>query len=195
MAEVAKGQVGLIYSNKVRGTTLYSIKLEDDDTWYRTQRDNPEDAGIEKGDYVTFEYTVKKNQSIVDMDTLKKVEAPRSRGGNKSGGSASSGSVSDSGVSLRELRTGLGFGREQAIKVTQMLLEHNALVLPSKTKVAERHDAVLGFIDNLSRQYFNEGFALTEADYEAALEYVSTKSGDDLLDLYEDGDDDAGGDD
>lgn len=192
MSNTVTGQVGLVYEKKVGRNTLYSIKLENDDNWYRTGKVKPD--GIDKDDFVEFEYEEKKGQKVVDLDTLKKVDPPRVSGSSASSGSGDNGGVvGTAGITLKDLRISIGYAREQAIKVTEMLLEHGALELPPKTKVADRHTAILGFITNLSREYFAEGVAINEDDYERALDYVSTTSGDDVLDLYGDGGDGAEG--
>lgn len=193
MSEKVTGQVGLVFEKKLGNNVLYSIKLENDDNWYRTGKIKPE--GIQKDDFVEFTYDIQRGQKAVNLSSLKKITPPRLDSGSATNGQTSGGGViGTDGITLKDLRISIGYAREQAIKVTDMLLSNEALVLPSaKTKVAERNTAVLGFIDNLTRQYFAEGVAISVADYEQAMEFAAANSADDPMDLY--GDDAETGDD
>ena len=55
----------------------------------------------------------------------------------------------------KDLRAGLGFAREQAIKVLGAMLEQDAIKLPSKA--ADKMDAYLDFLDMLTARFLEQG--------------------------------------
>lgn len=192
MADKVTGQIGVINPKKLnegtpRAVTLYSLKLENDDRWFRLGKESLEGV-VSRGDYVEFEFEVKKNQNVVDTSTVKKLDPPKaSSSGGTSGNTSAGGNPDDPGSWARkDLRVTMLSARNSAIEVTKILLEQNALVLPAKTQVAKRHEVILGFLDNLTAQYYMDALATQYEDYEKALEYVPTDSGEDLLDAYGD---------
>lgn len=186
----AEGQVALVYKKDMRGGPLYSIKLEDDDNWYRCNKTHPD---VEAGEYITFKYKDERGQKVVDLDSIEVLEEAaeekpkrgRGNGKSKSGGNSYGGSQSGT-PNLKDMRITLLSARNSAIEVVKMALEHNALVLPAKTKVGERHTALIGIIDNLTREYFFETLALTDEDYREAVEYIENGSEYESEDYYED---------
>jgi len=202
----AEGEVAVVYNN--RG--LYSVKLEEDDTWYRLGREDiSETLGVEKGDIIAFEWYTERNQSVVDIDTIEilekgdgeEEEAPPRRGRKASGGGKRRNSTStrkptgrkaDSAPAKKDeqdpndpnswarkdLRITMMAARNAAVETMKLLLEHDAIKLPAKTKVAERHEVVLGVLDNLTAQFYMDALATQYEDYEKSLDYISTRSAD-----------------
>lgn len=78
MSERAEGLVGFIKPRKTaKGYTTYAFTFEDrdDDRWFGTYKDDPEELGAEVGAYVTFEYSKSGAGFLnVDTDTLEVIE-------------------------------------------------------------------------------------------------------------------------
>lgn len=79
-----------------------------------------------------------------------------SRGNTNKGGSGSKGKggKGETDWEAKDKRTALGFAREQAIKVLAAMIEQGAVTLPSKK--AEKYDAYLGYLNELSAYFLSQ---------------------------------------
>lgn len=203
-ASKTSGQIAVINPKKLnegtsREVTLYSLKLENNDLWFRLGKENLEGV-VAKGDYAEFEYEYVKGQNKVIIESVKKLDPPSSapRGNSGSKSNSTTDQNDPNSWARKDLRITMMAARNSAVEVTKILLENGALVLPAKTQVAKRHEVILGFVDNLTAQYYMDALATQYEDYEKALDYVPVDSADDLMDAYGDdaeGEEETGSDD
>lgn len=79
------------------------------------------------------------------------------KGGNSYSNKGSSGTKTkgETNWAEKDLRAGLGFAREQAIKVLAAMIAEDAIKLPSKA--ADKMDAYLNFLDMLTARFLEQG--------------------------------------
>lgn len=174
-----EGEVGIVYEKKMDGYSLFSLKLEDDDTWYRLGNYDLRDE-VNQGDYITFEYDVKRGQCTVDVGTVEVIEAAEEETYEEAASSATPTSGSNSKEATfgrKDLRISMQAARNAAVNVTALLLEHGALKLPAKTKVGLRNEAILEFINNLTEEYYMRTIAVDMDDFDIAAELRESGEG------------------
>ena len=170
------------FSPQGKSWTAYSMKVQTKegevlDKWFQLGFDKP---AFDKGAYVSFSHSEGRNGGRkVEMDTLKVAPADKTPpkpaspefGGKRrgSGGSRPAPARAEPKVSERFGQIG-GYNteddvsrmcyansRDHAIKAVDVLLSHDALVIPkatTKAGQADRYDIILGVIDKLTERFY-----------------------------------------
>lgn len=90
MSEV-QGVVGKVFEKRFGNKTLYSIKLDDNDTWFRCGETKP---AVEEGSTIAFTFKEVKGNAMVDHGSISVVAesapAPAPKSGGKKGNSYTS---------------------------------------------------------------------------------------------------------
>lgn len=160
MAEKTKGYVNYVGSTKFKGKELWSFRITNSDSWFRTGLVKPP---IEKGNLVEFESTEVNGGHNVDVSSIAVIATSDSVTVGGVGSLGNRGNASANGRETywedrakedraRDLRIQYQSARKDAIAVVDILVREKALKLPEKLGAA--HDAILGKIDDLTDHYF-----------------------------------------
>lgn len=220
MSNVKIGFVKYKNEKEFRGKTLFSVKFEGDNELYRMgDEDNVDDLfkgattwdDFKEGDAlkVRFEEDRKGNFNVNlakvldegDDDYPKKSRGGRGRGGRGgSAGRSSGGSQQSGGVDweAKDARITLLSVMDRARSNIALLIEHDAVKLPAKTKTEDRREVIQGLIDveaaRLYRQAYDvEGFLASAGEHTDAP--AKAPKDDDGFEEDQDGGDSNGGDD
>jgi len=144
--------------------TLYSIKLNGDDKYYRTGSKNPANFGAKQGAMVSFEINEKGNVNVNTIKTVKEDAA-----GREAASAAAGASTKDSYWSKKEARdvekdanyqktdiprmTFCG-AQDSAIALVKIALEQGAIDLG--TKKAGKLDALTAVVQTVAEELFRQ---------------------------------------
>lgn len=186
--------------------TLYSMKLSDKEGnelpgWYQCGFSAPP---CKEGDYVKLEATPKGNNFDVVDGTIKVSKNPPAKPAKKGnsgpggggGRAAPAPKTSDlfgeiGGYNTEDdiRRMSYSAAREAAIKVTEMLLEHDGLKLvkaDSKAGAASRFEVITETVDKLTVEYFYDAASGRKLETVADSGKVDTSADDELPETEED---------
>lgn len=138
-----KGEIQFVNEKEWKGKTLYSFKLQDDKTYYRTGTKKPK--GVEKGNVVSFEAEENEDgrSANVDNDTFKVVGK---------GSSGSSGGSSGGGGGSNSADIQYQSARKDALTLVQLFVAAAALKLPAKE--AAKAEALEALVDKYTALYY-----------------------------------------
>ena len=152
----ARGEVGLVYE-KTGGKwgSMYSIKLEGDDTWYRCGKKRPE--GIDKGDVISFDYSIDaKGASKVDLDSIKKVESAKASSGG--GGNTFTSSTGRQDAIMWQS------ARNAAIEMAKVLVSVDALDVSANATKGSKAKALALYVNMLTVEFFKDATAAQDGE-------------------------------
>lgn len=137
-----KGEIQFVNEKEWKGKTLYSFKLQDDKTYYRTGTKKPK--GVEKGNVVSFEAEENEDgrSANVDNDTFKVVGK----------GSSGSSSASSGGGGSTNADIQYQSARKDALTLVQLFVSAGALKLPAKE--AAKAEALEALVDKYTALYY-----------------------------------------
>lgn len=166
----ANGKVAFLNEKNWNDKTLYSIKLQNDNSLYMCGESKPDCA---KGDFVSFGYKEGRSGRFeVDVKSIKvkKAEVVQAGGGRSW--------KMDTGYDKRQETIEYQAARNSAIAAAGVILQANALKLPAKE--ADKYGVVIELIGTLTDKFFAETKTLgkgpdpeavkAEAEAEAAAE-------------------------
>lgn len=139
-----KGKVWKVYQKQWKNKTLYTIKIDGNDTYYRCGEKDP---GNIAGKVVEFEAgedtgsgaQVKGKVTIVDSST-----SGKSSGGGGGGGYDPQ----------KDNRIQYQSSRKDALEMVKILLDKGGVKLPSKT--ADIAEVIEGLVDHYTAQFFED---------------------------------------
>jgi len=195
-----KGVVSLVHGNPWddwktgKKITLYSFKIEGDESWYRTGQEKP---GFVKGQSISFEVGAKNN---VDLDTVTILEAevkvaPKAASG---GDKVRPTSVSrDDYWANKEARDLMKDERYQTVDIPRMTfctsqdaavalvvaaLQHDCLPKLKADNKAGRLKTVLAYVDELTDRFFKQRMDASTDKEEAPEPEVEVETKEKTLD-------------
>ncbi|MGD9590825.1 MAG: hypothetical protein AB7Q37_18515 [Pyrinomonadaceae bacterium] len=138
-----KGKVWKVYQKEWKNKTLYTIKIDGNDTYYRCGEKNP---GNLTGKVVEFEAgedtgsgaQVKGKVTVVDSSTANK---------GSGGGSVGYDPQRDNRIQYQS-------SRKDALEMVKALLDKGGVKLPSKT--ADIAQVIEGLVDHYTAQFFED---------------------------------------
>lgn len=136
-----KGEIQFVNEKEWKGKTLYSFKLHDDKTYYRTGTKKPK--GVEKGNVVSFEAEENEDgrSANVDNATFKVV----GKGSSGSSGASSGGGSTNADIQYQS-------ARKDALTLAQLFVAAGALKLPAKE--AAKAEALEALVDKYTALYY-----------------------------------------
>lgn len=156
----ASGLVGVVKERPGKYGPMYSIKLENDDTWYGCKGNKPD---CKEGDTVAFNFSVNsRGYSDADVGSLELLEsgpdAPQAAAPDVQAPTAGR-------VSFDKKQAVIVYqsSRKDALDLIRLAAEQELLDLPKKGTVADKFNALRIFIDEATADY-----------YTAAMEVYST---------------------
>lgn len=137
-----KGEIQFVNEKEWKGKTLYSFKLQDDKTYYRTGTKKPK--GVEKGNVVSFEAEENEDgrSANVDNDTFKVIGKGSS---GSSCGSSGGGGSTNADIQYQS-------ARKDALTLVQLFVAAGALKLPAKE--AAKAEALEALVDKYTALYY-----------------------------------------
>ena len=148
---------GVVERVAQNSANFYNAKV--DGEWYGTSSKNAPE--FQEGDTISFAYNMNGRFKNMDPDTITVKASAGPSNADSSGGNTEAPKAN----TYQDRQAAISFqsARNAAIETVDLMLRHEAVKLP--TKVADRYDGVLSFIDELTARYYSD----TE-NYEAFLE-------------------------
>lgn len=162
MSDTRKGVVGYVSPGKeFRGSTLYSFKLDGDDTWYGCGESKP---GFSAGDMVMFDCNTMNGRTTVMMESIKmkKGEAPvaapkpagKAWGGKKDPAKDQYWTDREAKDDARQKAITYQAARKDALTFLEMAVQAEGVKLPAASN--KKYDALMAMVDELTLKFYHD---------------------------------------